>query len=192
MSEITEGNTDYLSDIQRRGILPALGTEFSGGDCIEQSPNELAEFCEWLEPFEIKSYLEVGVSSGGLYKFMFEYVVKGRCYGIDLSVPNVGVGQLSNIFIGDSHSEHCKKWAEIMGPFDLVFIDASHKYEDIDKDMVAFGHLATKVLAFHDIAGLRDCDGARKHWDELVGMDHLQTSQFIDTELPIGIGAIEL
>ena len=123
---------------------------------------------------------------------MVEHVVKGPCYGIDLKVPNVGVAQLSNIFIGDSHSEHCRKWIGIMGPFDLVLIDACHEYNDVQLDTLNFAPLATKVLAYHDIVGLRDCRGTFHHWEEVkeINEGRLEIREFIDDECSIGIGAI--
>lgn len=189
MSEITEGDT-YLKEIQKRGILPALGTEYGGGDCIEQSPNELAEFCEWLKPLGIESYLEVGVSSGGLFKFMVE-VMGYRGYWIDLNHPAFLPNAKYKGHWGNSHSVECINWANEHGPFDLVFIDASHKYEDIEKDTEAFGHLATKALAYHDIAGLRDCEGASEHWRKMSA-SNLDAFQIVDRQCSIGIGVLPL
>lgn len=195
MSEITEGNT-YLEEIQKRGILPALGTEFSGGDCIEQNPNELAAFCEWLAPLEIKSYLEVGTSSGGLLKFMVE-VMGVRGHGIDLMLPTAIVDDQDfySGFQGDSHSALAKEWAKKAGPFDLVFIDACHEHADIALDTEAFMPLASKVVAWHDVAGLRACEGSKQHWETMKQINMHgsgQCHEFIDSEIPVGIGALRL
>lgn len=181
---------NYLAEIKKAGILPALGTKYSGRYCIEQSPQELADFCDMLKPLNIKSYLEVGVSTGGLFKFMTAHVIHGPTYGIDLNIPGLlGHAHIRNIFVGDSHSAECIKWANNFGPFDLVFIDAAHTYGDIAKDTEAFSGLVTKVLAYHDIKGLRDCQGAYNHWQAMKTTGKA-SHEFIDKECPIGIGAI--
>jgi len=50
---------------------------------------------------------------------------------------------------GNSHCVDVQKWT--LGVFDVVFIDAGHSYEDVIADAIAYGHLATKYIIFHDI-----------------------------------------
>lgn len=57
---------------------------------------------------------------------------------------------------GNSHSREIIPvigWNGRSGPrtYDAVFIDAGHSYEDVIADAIAYGHLATKYIFFHDI-----------------------------------------
>jgi hypothetical protein len=175
-----------LNEINRRGILPALGTPFSGGDCIEQSPRELAEFCEWLNDKNIDRYLEVGISSGGTFKFVAEWLNVNIACGMDIKLPRVAPIPCF-LCICDCRSEIAHNFVKSFGMFDLIFIDASHDYEGVKKDFEIYGGLG-KIIAFHDICGLRDCEGSKKVWEEVK--QSRKVIEFIDAGLPVGIGVI--
>jgi hypothetical protein len=49
-----------------------------------------------------------------------------------------------------------------------VLLDADHSYDGVKDQHVFYAPYATKVLAFHDIAGLRDCEGVAEYWDEVA------------------------
>src|SRR5574342_1398100 len=52
--------------------------------------------------------------------------------------------------------------------FDLVLIDADHAYDAVTYDYSLYAPLAAKVVALHDIEGLRDCEGVAAFWRELA------------------------
>lgn len=186
--------------IRDRGILPALvpGKPWAGGYAIEQSDRELAEFCLWLGSFSIRSYVELGVSSGGLFRFMQETFNFEKALGIDLRVPpSLKLPPSARIVVGDLRNPESIQ--ELRGlKADLVFVDADHSYDSIVRDTKTALGLTQKVIAFHDVAGLRECEGAKKHWSEVKEGKHIPMDlreacvEFIHPENPVGIGAVTL
>jgi hypothetical protein len=189
---------DYFSEITARGILPAIDPAFPGPYTIEQNPRELASFCEWITPRKIKRYLEIGVSTGGLINF-FNQVFGWECFGADLRMPpnvdfTAGKGGGIRMFIGDSHSINFRIWlSATVTMADLVWIDADHHYNAIEADYREALFIRPKLIAFHDICGLRECDGAAEHWNELKLQHPGKTIEFIhDHPTACGIGVLVL
>lgn len=50
--------------------------------------------------------------------------------------------------------------------YDLVIIDGDHTYDAVKADYAAYGPLG-RIVMFHDIAGLRDCEGVARLWEEI-------------------------
>lgn len=171
---------EIYQDIVRRGWLPALG----GCGAIEQDPIELTLFVDFILHHGVHNYLEVGTSRGGLINFMISYC-KLDGYGMNLFEPE---WRKDRVFVGDCTSPEALKFADDHGPFDLVFIDADHKYESVSRDTDLYQPKAKKFVAFHDICGLRDCEGAKRHWEE-THQKHTYF-EFINLENPVGIGLI--
>lgn len=172
---------DIKDEIMKRSYLPALG----GYGVMEQDPIELASFVKFLLENDVKKYLEIGVSRGGLLSFMTEFVgLEG--YGLNLFEPDSCRKDL--VFLGDCHGKPSIDFAKSKSNFDLVFIDANHSYESIDLDYKIYNPMASKFVAFHDICGLRECDGAKKHWEEISKSN--KSVEFINPLNPVGIGLI--
>lgn len=158
---------DGLRDrIARAGVHAALGGDGSGYG-IEQNADELAVFLTAMHALEVRSVLEIGTGyRAGLARFLSETLgwdvttVDVRDYGHEL--PGVKVIVL--------------EWAGVEFPvfnrqFDLVFIDGDHAYESVCFDADYYATYASKAVAFHDIAGLRDCEGAARYWREIAYAD---------------------
>lgn len=67
--------------------------------------------------------------------------------------------------------------------YDLVFIDASHEYDYVMKDIKNYGSLATDILAFHDIRA-KQAGVYRAIVDSNVSLDE----EIVHSEETMGIG----
>jgi len=71
-------------------------------------------------------------------------------------------------FFNMSSNSLAEIWRE---EIDILFIDGSHKYEDVDKDFKNFFPFVRKggLTLFHDINWPNDIKESGRHWRELVG-----------------------
>lgn len=114
-----------------------------------------------------KSYLEVGSAEGNSL-YVLGHTLKLEISNnrpiaiIDFGEPHTEAARVEAIFklkevdievceiLGNSHNEDVQ--IRLHGGFyDVVLIDAGHNYEDVIADAIAYGHLATKYIFFHDI-----------------------------------------
>jgi Methyltransferase domain len=135
---------------------------------IQQHPQELLEFTDFIRQANIKSYLEVGCKFGGmLWSVAHAMPNKGRVVAVDLPfgawgrsdseeplrqcVKELkGEGFDAHLFIGDSTAPHIVQAVQKLGPFDCVFIDANHTEPYVRKDFGNYAHLG-RHACFHDI-----------------------------------------
>lgn len=149
--------------IERLGVHPALGSTGEGWG-IEQNPHELAVFLTAL-PSDTRTVLEIGTGhKAGLARLMSE------CLGWDVTTVDRWKPDppalLARQIVGMSQDVV----EQVRGEYDLVIIDADHRYEAAMRDFELYGSMG-RVVMFHDIAGLRDCEGARQLWAELKASD---------------------
>lgn len=54
----------------------------------------------------------------------------------------------------DTHDKSSLEFAELWGPYDFLFIDAGHKFDDVARDHADYGRLVVPggIIAFHDAA----------------------------------------
>lgn len=146
--------------IEQCGVHPAVGLE-AGGWGIEQNAWELARFLYAMQELGVSSVLEIGTGAqAGLSRFMHEHmhwhvttVDKHGHYG---DYPGI------EFVVSEERRDFGDR------TFDLVIIDGDHAYESVKADHEWYGKYATKAVMFHDIAGLRDCQGALQYWSETV------------------------
>ena len=142
------------------------------------------EICEtYLKRHEIEKpiVVELGVEKNRQKKF-WEQLLGAHHIGIDYSV---GRG-IPDIF-GNTHDP---KTLEMLkeklkgNPINILFIDASHGYEDVKKDFEMYSSLCTDIIMFHDIETSRYYKKARvkvfKFWDELMEKAHKGEEQYKD------------
>lgn len=176
--------SDLEQIIAQLGVHPALG-DVAGGWGIEQNPYELAEFLDAItsativisyddhsvritEPGKdisgIATVLELGTGyRAGLARFMTE-TLGLEVTSIDQNRPQTPAAHARFI-----HATTHDAYPQVAGQkFDLVLIDADHAYDAVAYDYSLYAPLASKVVALHDICGLRDCEGVALFWHELA------------------------
>lgn len=122
------------------------------------------------------SILEIGSHAGGMLEFMaynckpgakIRSIERSRLHGIEDAIKRLQVaGYDAEWLQEDSKSPDAIYWAAKNGPYDFVFIDGGHNYQDVDADWKNYG-LMGRWVGFHDIMepGL----GSIVHWNEIKG-----------------------
>ncbi len=137
---------------------------------IYQTPLQFAQYLDFLDGFNIESYLEIGVFRGGTMLVMDAYFKKKmhdvQITGIDITPENLHPDAKPYIdeychpfdstvfYLGDSNPE-----------FDLVFIDGDHSYKGVIDDWKYVGQYA-KICALHDI-NEPSCPDVIRAWQEI-------------------------
>jgi predicted O-methyltransferase YrrM len=176
--------------ITQRGVHPEFGAAGEGW-AIEQNPHELATFLVRCQELGVQSVLEIGTGyRGGLSRFLAQDM------GWDVTTVDVqNYGHAFEkvhyvILATDPLSNGIRYLSQRQ--YDLVFIDGDHRLDKVAADYSHHGLFADKVIAFHDIEGLRDCEGARQFWRELSSRPGIKARGTLDLTAPAGIGWIEL
>jgi hypothetical protein len=155
---------EWKALIEHYGVHPVFGTSGELDAGIEQNPDELAHFLVVCEAHGVQSFLEVGTGwKGGLSRFLgaeTEWDVA------TFDIQDYGHNFPDVFYFRESREQFFKDYAALGGAYDVVMIDADHSYEGVKADHADFGQLAQKIIAFHDIAGLRDCEGVAQYWHE--------------------------
>ena len=142
-------------------------------DAILQNREELIGLCEFIETHRIRSYLEIGIWTGRLVSalhriFDFDRVAAAdhgwaQDCGLAISLP-----EDADFFFGNSDSDEFMEWRRSLGKFDLVLIDANHRYHAVRKDFEINRQFPHRFLAFHDITGCNPgTEGVARLWNEL-------------------------
>jgi hypothetical protein len=169
--------------IDQRGVHAEFGDAGEGWG-IEQNPHELATFLVRMQELNVQSVLEIGTGyKGGLSRFL--------AHDMGWDVTTYDIQSYGHVFEGVHYITGGQP--TIDRQYDLVFIDGDHSYESVKSDFADYIMPAGKVLAFHDIAGLRNCEGVTKLWREL--RNAYKDSEMNSVIAPAnhsGIGWIEL
>lgn len=143
------------------------------------NPEELAEFIYFLtihqKKYKLEKYLEIGYSTGInntiLNKFFnFKQIVAVDNFSADISsdslLANLRRKSLT-LVCGNSDSKLVLNTVKEYGKFDLIFVDGSHEYKDVKRDLENYSKLLSKngILAVHDIHGI-EYPGVNKAWME--------------------------
>ena len=142
-------------------------------DAILQNREELLALCEFIEAFEIRSFLEIGIWTGRLVStlqrlFSFDKVAAcDQGYAERLGLP-IHLPPEVDFLRANSDSPAFLAWREALGPVDLVLIDANHGYRAVCRDLEINRGYPHRFLALHDIAGAnRHTTGVRRCWTEI-------------------------
>lgn len=178
--------------IEHRGVHLEFG-DVGAGWGIEQNPHELATFLCRMQELGVQSVLEIGTGyRGGLSRFLAQ--------DMGWDVTTVDIKNYGHAFEGvhyvilatDPLSNGIRYLSQ--RKFDLVFIDGNHELSSVAADYSHHELFAEKVVAFHDIAGLRNCEGAKEFWYHLadVKLGFKNCHQVYAPDHEAGIGWIEL
>lgn len=152
--------------IDQRGVHAVFG-DYGEGWGIEQNSAELAEFLVEMQKLGVTSILEVGTGwRAGLARFLHDDL-GWRVTSVD--IQNYGHAYSDIVFVHPDDFTYDAAFGVPAEQFDLVLLDADHSYDGVKDQHEFYAPYATKVVAFHDIAGLRDCEGVRDYWLELAG-----------------------
>ncbi len=156
-----------------------------------------------------KSYLEIGTAEGnGLYVLghaIDTATYKGCLHFVDYGEAHTSPARDEAVeklkamkktiwsWLGNSHEAKIISRVnfdreEGGASYDIVFIDAGHTYEDVIADAIAYGHLATKYIFFHDI----QLPEVRKAYEWYAAQNpQMKKHEFINSET-YGYGIIEV
>lgn len=187
------------------------------GHTLPQDHYEFESFLQLLNQHECESYLEIGARFGdSFYAACSRLPVGSTCVAVDLPNASWGVdhshqslnravnalqadGYDARLILGDSRHEHIINAASMFGPFDAVFIDGDHTYKGCKADYDNYSPLASKLVAFHDIAPVSPHEltterrriGVPQLWNELKASN--ETIEYVCSvhcSIGMGIGVI--
>lgn len=145
--------------IEQRGTHAVFGP-YGEGFGIEQNSWELANFLVVCQQLGVESVLEIGTGwRAGLARFLYD--------DMGWEVVSVDIHDYGHQYEGVTfeHSDGVEL-PVFSAKFDLVILDGDHSYDGVRFDYDYYGKYAAKIVAFHDIAGLRDCEGVADWWGE--------------------------
>lgn len=176
------------------------------GHHLLQDPEEFTQFCELLRERGTRSYLEIGSWAGGSIEKVAKYLPKGsRIISIEMPADPDKYGRLQQVmgellrdgystflFTADSSHPLPILMARELGPFDAVFIDGGHTFEQVSRDWRNYGRLAP-IVGFHDIAIDKPPNGVARFWKELKAQhEHVEfiSEETLRDDIGYGIGVI--
>ena len=161
---------------------------------------DLAEhdaFMALLRAENVRSYLELGLGSGGsLWRIANSLPSGSRVVGLDLHIVSahknraniedgvsrlIGRGYDTHLIAGNSTDPLIIAKARALSPFDCIFIDGCHDYDAVKADWDNYRDMG-RMIAFHDISWnetwvskvpgrVTRPMGVPRLWDEIKG-DH--------------------
>lgn len=166
---------------------------------------------EWLQNLirtnNVRSYLEIGGWFGGtLWHYGRTLPAGSRLVSVDEPNPHngtlphlqqcrdalLGLGYDVRLLIGSSHDPSIVRQAEILGPYDLILIDADHMMDAVRQDWANYCPMG-RIVALHDInwkrpKGWVDWKDGRpincpEFWEEIKSSWGLHGERFTEARL---------
>ncbi len=137
---------------------------------------------------KLRNFLEVGFSSGKLNTilnkfFNFDHIVAIDDFSADMSstdlLANI-VRKNLTLICGKTDKKENLKIIKRSQPYDLIFVDASHEYKDVKKDLNNYSRMLSDsgILVVHDIHGL-EYTGVNKAWNEFRRKNNFTYKEFV-------------
>ena len=173
-----------------------------------QIPDELCELIFFLKKYEkenklsLKSFLEIGFSHGLTNTILNKFFNFTKNVAVDrLGAHLNGTTLLANLrfknlvlLSSDTNSKNTIENIKKLGLYDIIFIDADHKYESVKKDYYNYKNFLSKkgLIIMHDI--FLPNSGSKKFWNELKSRNKrkLKFKEIICKKYPFkyGIGVL--
>jgi len=161
---------------------------------LMHNPEELCDLIFFLKNYEkkkrkkLRNFLEVGFSSGKLNTilnkfFNFDHIVAIDDFSADMSstdlLANI-VRKNLTLICGKTDKKENLKIIKQSQPYDLIFVDASHEYKDVKKDLNNYSRMLSDsgILVVHDIHGLEHT-GVNKAWNEFRRKNNFTYKEFV-------------
>ena len=144
-------------------------------------PEELCNLISFLKTKEksanhkFENFLEIGYSSGKANTIFNKFFNFNQIVAIDdFTAEMSSTDLLANLkrknltlICGSSYHSDNQKIIKKFAPYDLIFVDASHEYKDVKKDLNNYSKLLKSggILIAHDIDSL-EYNGVKKAWNE--------------------------
>lgn len=180
-------------------------------ELANQNPLELEQFLLFAQNKNVKRYLEIGCRNGEtFYRMMKTIGPQGFGMAIDLpenqssqanlqnAVDQLRSEGIKNVFakFGDCKDALMVRIANHHRPYDLVLIDADHRYDAAKRDFEIYHHCG-RFIALHDIAAPHGHfsdgypNGVPLLWSELKN-HHEITTEIVEPGSNMGFGIIDL
>ena len=167
---------------------------------VEQQPNQCLEewkcFLEFVEAY----FKNRGITRPIIVELGIEVNYQKQFYEEFLGAEHIGIDIVERRhpdILGSTHDEETlnKLKVKLDGrDINLLFIDASHRYEDAKKDYEMYGFLTRNIIAFHDVLHNDPRDkGARVRllWEEIMKGENRYTKIVFSLKSSyMGIGVI--
>ena len=193
----TEKDKDNLREFLRHQTNAEFGgyRMFDGTRThLMHNPEELCDLISFLKNYEkkkrkkLRNFLEVGFSSGKLNTilnkfFNFDHIVAIDDFSADMSssslLANI-VRKNLTLICGKSDKKENLKIIKRSQPYDLIFVDASHEYKDVKKDLNNYSRMLSDsgILVVHDIHGL-EYTGVNNAWNEFRRKNNFTYKEFV-------------
>jgi hypothetical protein len=159
LEEIMNWNFDQLeSAIEKWGCHEQLGPT-GPGPAIEQNPFELAAFLSAVGPFE--TFLEIGSGYRAGLSFFLAVRLGIHVTSVDITDYHHDIPDVTFVV----QPEGSPLW-DYQKKYDVVFLDGPKSYDALKAAYLHYRD-AAPIVAFHDIGGLRACEGVMRFWQEI-------------------------
>ena len=162
---------------------------------LMHNPNELSDLIFFLKEYEkikrkkISNFLEIGFNSGILNTilnkfFKFEQIVVIDTFTYEISSTDLLANlKRKNLVLvcGSSNKKENLQTIKKFQPYDLIFVDGSHEYNDVKKDLNNYCKMLSDngILVAHDIHSL-EFPGVNKAWSEFKRQNNFSYKEFVN------------
>lgn len=139
---------------------------------VLQYASEAKFLARFLAHHRVESFFEVGMRFGSFSRLLREAVGLKRMGGSEFEITpklrELMADPGYEIYAGDHYAQTYVDWRLARAPFEFVFIDGAHGYNDVMRDYLREVRFRPRFIGFHDIWNIGAL-GAKRQFDELGG-----------------------